>query len=407
MKKIISTICFLFLVSCFLPNIGSASLVDDLKAQIEQKEQEIKQLEQQAAIYKKELEGAQSQKNTLNNQLAAIASRIKKLQGDISITSARISATTLKIEQLALDIDQKQDEVDKKRTEVSNLIQVLAEYDRESLIEVILTKSNFSDFINQVRYLELLQENIQTNITDLLAIKKDMEQQKTSAEYQKNQLASLNSQLKSQKSIIDQEKTEKSYLLVQTKGQEQQYQTLLNDTLRKQQEIEQQIFDLEDKIKLTLDPNSVPEAHAGVLSWPLEGVLTQKYGYTAFSKKMYKSGFHNGIDISASYGEPIKAARMGKIIGIGNCGRYAYGKWMLIEHDNKLTTLYGHLSSYGAYKIGDTVERGAIIGYEGSTGYSTGPHLHFGVYASETVQIQKVWYGTLPIGAHLDPQKYL
>jgi murein DD-endopeptidase MepM/ murein hydrolase activator NlpD len=408
MKKIIITTCFLFFVSCFLfPNIIHASLVDDLRAQIEQKEQEIKQLEQQAAEYKKQLETTQSQKNTLANQLSTIESRIKKLQGDISVTSARISATGLKIEELSLDIEQKQDEIDKKKKEVSDTIQVLAEYDRESLMEIILSRADFSDFINQVRYLELLQESIQKNITELKTIKAGMEQDKSIAQTQKAQLANLQSQLKGQKQVIDTEKQEKNYLLVQTKGQEKQYQTLLNDTLRKQQEIEQQIFDLEDKIKLTIDPSAVPEAHAGVLSWPLEGVLTQGYGYTAFSKKMYKSGFHNGIDISSSYGTPIKAARSGKVIGIGNCGRYAYGKWILIEHDNKLTTLYGHMSSYGDFKEGDMVERGNIIGYEGSTGYSTGAHLHFGVYASETVKIQTVWYGRVPIGANLDPMKYL
>ncbi|MBU4284664.1 peptidoglycan DD-metalloendopeptidase family protein [Patescibacteria group bacterium] len=407
MRKIISIICLLLLVSTLLPQISRASLVNDLKVQIEQKEQEIKQLEAQAAAYKKELETTQSAKNTLNNQLATIASRIKKLQNDIYITSARISSTTLKIEELSLDIDEKQDEIDKKKKEISDVIQVLAEYDNESLMEIVLTKASFSDFLNQVRYLESLQESIQENLTALQSIKKDMESQKTTTVQQKNQLAALQGQLSGQKQVVDKEKEEKNYLLVQTKGQEKQYQTLLNDTLRKQQEVEQQIFDLEDKIKLTLDPNSMPEARSGVLSWPLDGVLTQSYGYTAYSKKLYTSGFHNGIDIASSYGEAIRAARDGKVLAIGNCGSYAYGKWIMIEHDNKLTTLYGHMSGYGGFKAGDSVKRGDIIGYEGSTGYSTGPHLHFGVYASETVEIQKVWYGTVPIGAHLDPQKYL
>jgi murein DD-endopeptidase MepM/ murein hydrolase activator NlpD len=381
-------------------------LVDDLQSQINQKEQEIKQLEAQAAAYQKELDSTQSQKNTLSNQLNTIASRIRALQAEISVTTGKISATSLKIDSLSLDIQLKQDEIDKKKKEISDLLQVLAEYDRESLIEIILTQNNLSDFINQIHYLETLHENIQKIITDLQNMKKDMQTQKTNAEVQKSQLASLRNQLSGQKSIVDSEKQEKSYLLTQTKGQEKQYQNLLNDTLRKQEEIQQQIFDLEDKIKASIDPSSI-EARPGTLSWPLEGVLTQGYGYTAFSKKMYKSGFHNGIDISTKYGAPIKAARGGKILAIGNCGKYAYGKWVLVEHDNKLTTLYGHLSSYGAFKTGDLVERGDVIGYEGSTGYSTGAHLHFGVYTSESIQVQKVWYGTVPIGAHLDPQKYL
>jgi len=199
MKKVISLIFFLSFVFYFTPNLCSATSIEDFKAQIEQKEQEIKQLEQQAAAYKKELEGTQSQKNTLNNQLATIANRIKALQADISVTTGKISATSLKIESLKLDINVKQDEIDKKRKEISDVIQILAENDRESLMEIVLTKASFSDFVNQVRYLELLQENVQKNITDLQNIKKDMEAQKTSAEYQKNQLASLNSQLKGQK----------------------------------------------------------------------------------------------------------------------------------------------------------------------------------------------------------------
>ncbi|MFH1129484.1 MAG: peptidoglycan DD-metalloendopeptidase family protein [Patescibacteria group bacterium] len=406
MKKIITTICILFLGTWLLPSVCSAGLVDDLQAQISQKEQEIKQLEAQAAEYQKELSSTQSQKNTLNNQLAIIAGRIKALQGDISVTGSRISATSLRIESLGLDINLKQDEIDKKIKEISDLLQIMAEYDKESLMEIVLTQNNLSDFMNQIHYMESIQESIQINITGLQNIKREMETQKSSAEIQKNQLASLKNQLSSQKSIVDNQKQEKNTLLVQTKGQEKQYQALLNDTLRKQQEVEQAIFDLEDKIKATIDPNSI-EARPGALSWPMEGVLTQGYGYTAFSKKMYASGFHNGIDISTKYGTPIKSARGGKILAIGNCGKYAYGKWIMVEHDNKLTTLYGHMSGYGGFRAGDEVQRGDIIGYEGSTGYSTGAHVHFGVYTSESVQIQKAWYGTVPIGAHLDPQKYL
>jgi murein DD-endopeptidase MepM/ murein hydrolase activator NlpD len=405
MKKVISFVLLLFLV---VPVIAqAASLIDDLRSQIDQKEQEIKKLEAQAAAYKKELESAQSQKNTLKNQLALIQSRITKLRNDISITGAKIDNSSLKIEELTLDIGEKQNEIDKRKESLATMIQILYEYDDESLIEMVLVRNSFSDFLNQVHYLETVQKNVHQDLLAFQELKKGLEQDRTEAEKQRSELYGLQNQLAGQKKIVEQEKGEKDYLLIQTKGQEKQYQSLLDDTLKKQAEIQQEIYELEDKLKLAYDPSSLPESRSGVLSWPLGGVLTQGYGYTAYSKKLYATGFHNGIDISSSYGEPIRAALNGTVLAIGNCGKYAYGKWVAVKHENGLTTLYGHLSGYGGFKTGDSVKTGDIIGYEGSTGYSTGPHLHFGVYVTQTFRVESMWYGMLPIGAHLDPMKYL
>ena len=414
MKKAITFSILIFSVLFLLPispaksqDASTAALVDDLQSQINSKQQEIQKLEEQAAAYKKELQNAQSQSSTLKNQIATIDSRIKKLQNDISLTSAKIDSTSLKIEQLALDISSKQNEIDKKKDGIASMMQVLYEYDQESLMEMALTKTTFSDLLDQVHYIETIQENVYNDMLAYQDLKKGLEDTKSLTEAQKNDLISLRGQLSGQKEIVNDEKQEKNYLLTTTKGQEKQYQSLLNETLRQQSEIEQQIFDLEDKIKKAYNPSALPAPHAGVLSWPLDGIMTQGYGNTPYSKKLYASGFHNGIDIASAYGEPIRSARDGVILAIGNCGKYAYGKWVMVQHDNGLTTLYGHMSNYGAFKIGQNVKRGDIIGYEGSTGFSTGAHLHFGVYPSETVEIKKVWYGTLPVGASVNPLDYL
>ena len=410
MKKVILTILILFFVLGYMPLTAisqSTILIEELKAQISNKEEEIKKLEEQAAAYKKELESAQSQKNTLKNQISLIEGRVKKLQNDISITSVRIESASLKIDELSLDISERQNEIDKKKDSIASIMQVLYEYDQASLIEVLLTKTTLSDLMDQIHYLESLQNEVYENLIAYQELKKGLENKKSETEAQRNELYSLQNQLSSQKQIVAKEKEEKNYLLVQTKGQEKQYQSLLDDTLKKQQEIQQSIYELEDKLQLAYDPNSLPESRSGVLDWPLGGFLSQGYGYTAYSKKLYKGGFHNGIDIASSYGEPIKAALNGTITASGNCGRYAYGRWIAVQHENALTTLYAHLSGYGAFKVGDKVKTGDIIGYEGSTGYSTGPHLHFGVYVAQTFRVEIMWYGALPIGAHLDPMKYL
>jgi murein DD-endopeptidase MepM/ murein hydrolase activator NlpD len=408
MKRAVIFSIILLLAACYLlPIAAKASLIDDLKAEIAQKEEEIKKLEEQAVAFKKQLQDAQSLKNTLQNQISIVESRIKKLKNDIYITAAKIGNATLKIDALGLDIAEKQNEVDKRKDSIGIMIQNLYEYDQESLIELVLMKNSFSDFLNQVHYLELLQANVHRDMTALQELKRGLEQQKTDMEDQRNQLSVLNNQLYSQKQLVDKEKQDKDNLLIKTKGQEKQYQSLLDDALKKEQEIQQEIYDLEDKLNFAYDPNSLPESRPGVLSWPVDGLLTQAYGITPYSQKLYKQGFHNGIDISSSYGDQIRAARDGKIVALGSCGRYAYGNWIAIEHDNRLTTLYGHMSNYGKFRVGDSVKRGDIIGYEGSTGYSTGTHLHFGVYVSETFRVESRWFGQLPIGAHLDPMKYL
>ncbi len=111
--------------------------------------------------------------------------------------------------------------------------------------------------------------------------------------------------------------------------------------------------------------------------YPVQGVITSGYGYRPdpFTRVI---SFHNGIDIANLANTPIKAAREGIVVTVGfNAG--GYGKYIVISHSNGFQTLYAHLNSF-AVKVGKKVSRGAIIGYMGSTGYSTGNHLHFTIF---------------------------
>lgn len=413
MKKFVRIVCVLgFMICFFLPLAGRASILDDLKQEIETKNAEIKQLEEQAKAYQQSLKETQQNKNTLQNQLATIEARIRKLRGDINLTSARISSTTLQIEELTLEIYEKTKQIQKHKENIAGIIRTIYENDKRTLLELVLENQKFSDFLNQIQYIELLQKNLQQNLESLRLLKSTLEEQKIDAENKKSSLQTYNAQLYSQKQIEDNQKSQKDNLLRQTRGQETRYQNLLSDIEQRQGQIREEIFELEEQLRLTLDPESIPRPHSGVLSWPNEGLLTQNYGYTPYSKRLYKSGFHNGIDVAAGYGAPIRAARDGIVRAMGDtdkyCPRGAYGKWIAIKHDNNLTTFYAHFSAFGSYGIGDTVKKGNIIGYEGSSGYSTGSHLHFGVYASNTFILkQSIYCGLLPIGATINPMDYL
>ena len=111
--------------------------------------------------------------------------------------------------------------------------------------------------------------------------------------------------------------------------------------------------------------------------WPLDGgYISSDFGGRANPFDGYSSDYHPGIDIAANYGTPIYASAAGYVQRAGWYG--GYGKYIKISHDYGYATAYGHLSSI-EISAGDYVSKGQIIGYVGSTGYSTGPHLHFEV----------------------------
>lgn len=230
-------------------------------------------------------------------------------------------------------------------------------------------------------------------------------------------------------------KSDRSNILVTTKAEEKRYQELLKDREARTRALEAEIFTIEEKIRITIDPASLPSKKPGVLAGPLPDIstkscwdggesskncVTQYFGNTPFAiSGAYNGKGHNGIDFRASFGTPIIAALSGVVDAVGDtdleCRGVSYGKWVLVKHGNNLSTMYAHLSSINI-SLGQGVARGDRIGYSGNTGYATGPHLHFTVFATQGVAVQKVkskvcgTYMTVPISAlnaYLNPLDYL
>lgn len=210
-----------------------------------------------------------------------------------------------------------------------------------------------------------------------------------------------------------------------TKNSQANYSKLLATRQQQKEAFEREVDSLQEQLKITIDPTHIPKTGTGVLVYPLDTIrVTQYFGNTTFATKnpqIYTTGSHPGIDFAASIGTPVKAALGGTVVAAANMdvaggGRCrAYGKWIMIKHTNGLSTLYGHLSLIGVTK-GQTVSTGDIIGYSGNTGATTGPHLHFGVYATEGVRITNltsssycsgVLYPLADPKAYLNPLSYL
>lgn len=413
--KIIVLITILLIPIAF----SCAQNIQNLRNQINQKNSEIDNLEKEIASFQSQLDNLGQQKSSLSNSIKQLDLTRKKLVADISITQKKIDKTNLTIESLSSDIGNKEDKITNNIESISSGIRNTNEFEQDNIVGILLSQDNFTTTWNDLSDIVTVRENIRKNITQLKEIKGKLEDTKKETVSAKNELTLLKSKLADQHKIVVQNTNEKNKLLKQTKNNEANYQKLLTDRLAKKEAFEKELRDYESQLQFTLDPSKLPTG--GVLSWPLDKIkITQMFGKTADSKRLYTSGSHSGVDLRASVGTPVKAMADGVVTGIGNtddtCVGTSFGKWVFIQYNNGLASAYGHLSLIKASE-GQKILRGEIVGYSGNTGHTTGPHLHVSVYVGSAVSVQKrpsttcegrVYTMPLaPTNAYLDPLYYL
>lgn len=391
----------LFPVQVIFAQVDEAALRDEISV----KEEEIKKLEAEEAVYKQALLETQSQSKTLKSQISLIESQINQLTINLKITKAKISKTESDIKLHSREIKEKEKEIQNRKLAMGESMRFLARLENQGVVVMILKSDKFSDFLNSNQYLTDLENGLYNNFTILAQDKAELESLVSEEKNLKKNLNDFKSELFVKNNLVQKQKQEKDNLLRTTKNKETEYQKMISQVQIKQAEIQSEIFELENKLRGEV--GWVPLPRPGALAWPMLGRITQGYGptsITGFYNDSYK--FHNGIDIAVYYGAPIRAALDGVVVASGDNGKYVYGAWLAIRHNNGLTTLYTHLSAKAA-SVGQTVSQGQIIGYEGSTGFVTGPHLHFTVYSTNTFKVEKRWFGLLPLGGSVNPFDYL
>jgi murein DD-endopeptidase MepM/ murein hydrolase activator NlpD len=373
----------------------SASRIDDLKQKISDNNAQIAQIQKEIDELQNQLDKIGQDKKTLKNQISQLETTIKNLKANINLTEKKIIAANLNIEELNGEIQLKEEKIADSKKVLAETIRNINEAESKSLIEILLANASLSDFYGDIEQMNDFQNTINANLEQLKELKNDLQNQEAAKEAEKNNLENLHSRLTDQKKITETQNSQKSTLLKETQNKESLYKKQLAEQLAKQQALEKEISAYEEQIRIEIDPNSLPKTGSGVLKWPIDPpiVITQYFGNTPFATQnpqVYGGNGHDGIDLRAAIGTPIKAARSGVVTAIGNAVSYCrgyqigYGKWILIKHDNNISTFYAHLSLIKV-SPGDNVETGQLIGYSGDTGYATGPHLHFGVFATQAV----------------------
>ncbi len=411
----------LILVFAVAPRLCSGqAIVDQLQAKISAHNEEIKKLEGEIKKYQAAVNLTSAEKDSLQRAIKLVETNRQKLAADIKLTENKISATSLKLQQLGSQIGDKEAGIKRNKEAIAEAARLMQRRSADSWLEVMLVTPTLADFWQEQTSLLQYADRVEENREELEELKGALEVDQATVTTEKSKLSNFKEDLADEKYLADKEKANKDKLLKDTSNKESNYKKLLSESVARKQAFEKELFDFESQLKIAIDPSLLPTLGTKPLMWPIaDHFITQAFGVTADSKRLYTSGSHNGIDLRASVGTPIRAAASGVVVGIGDtdtvCRRASYGKWILLRHANGLSTLYAHLSLIKV-KPGDAVMVGSTIAYSGNTGYATGPHLHFTVYATQGVQISSrqstVCAGTytMPIAdpkAYLNPMDYL
>lgn len=389
--------------------------ITELQKHIEEKSVELQKIQQQKEEVQKTIDTVSRSGDSIKKDIQLYNTNINQLNLSIKANSVNIERLGLEIESLAQEITNTRATIAAQKEAISSLFAELQQREDETLFTRLLRSETLSESVSEIENVSSLNASLFENITKLERLQVEYADKINQTKKKKTEKVVQAGNLVNLQQITLEQKQEKQKLLEQTKSVEQYYQQQLDELNKKQDEIDSVIAEIEQKMRASFDPTLLPIKRKDVLAFPVDNpYLTQCYGRTPFAIHAYRTKTHNGIDFGAPIGTPILAADDGRVIKVGNndrgtsrWNRYQYGKHVLIQHENNLTTLYAHLSKY-IVKEGDIVKRGDVIGYVGNTGYSFGPHVHVIVFWAPSIQYKAIppAAGVVPVGVTIDPLDY-
>ena len=392
-------------------NISHADTTQDaLKKVQNEKEDALDELKDKIKTYQKIVNLKDKEHDQLAAQAENLAAQSDVLQGDITSNERRLADLGQQIESLESRVKEKERVIGVQKDLLANVLR--SYYDSQTqavgVAPMLLTSpDDFDRLLSGRDHLFETGEGVREMLSGIVNLRNSLVREHTLASEKKVEVASVKFQLEQQNAYLENSRRNKEALAAKAATEQAKYSDMVSDLEKQRKAIEDEIEQLDAARAGKIDLSSIPGFGSGVLGYPVKSPhKTQGYGKTKFTK-WYT--FHNGVDFADAVGTPVLAAEDGEVVAMGDEGKYAYGKWIAIKHNNGLTTLYGHLSKQSVKK-GEDVDRGEKIGLMGSTGYSTGPHVHFGVYTSESFEVvnsSSVKGLLIPTGAHINPEKYL
>lgn len=372
MKKKLALVIAVLISTNALTSVGASS-VDELQ-------QQQKQYQQQLQKTQADLNKAKKERTEIANTVAQLDNAVNTAQQTLNTVEGRISDLNSKIEQSTIDLEKNTQELNDKKELFKTRIRSMYKYHSTySHLDIVLDAENFDDFFyrakimkNVLDYDKNLVNEVRDRVNNIKSTKESLEQQKKNREAEKREQALRLRELDA------------------SRAAKNDYLRTVNMDIKKLEQMEDYLLEQSERIaeQIKNTTNKDMKYSDDEMIWPLPGVSTSSVTSPFGSRlhpvlKTYR--MHNGVDIGAGSGRDIVAAKSGTVIFAGTDS--GYGNYVIIDHGTKdgssITTLYAHASKL-LVKKGDEVKTGQVIAKVGSTGMSTGPHLHFEVRKNGT-----------------------
>ncbi|MBQ4409960.1 MAG: peptidoglycan DD-metalloendopeptidase family protein [Firmicutes bacterium] len=360
-KVTLWSVALAMVAAVMLTPFAKAATIDDWQNQLNNKNKQKEQIQEELNQSKKDLEAAEKELNALDQKIYQAGVELNQLTGELNETKAEIVKGLEELEQLKKDIEKQNDDLNAR-------LRSMYKNGDVGMLSVVFGSSSMSDVLTNMD----MVQRIYNADAELL---KSIQEQYDLVDAQNRKLEALKVQLEEQQAVI----AEKKIALEADEAEARARRNALQadaDSLQKQYDaVKKEADSISETIKVLQSQNT--QYIGGAMCWPSQAStrITSPFGWRYLSL-LGGRNYHTGVDIGAAGGTNILAANSGKVIKAG--WNNSYGYMVMVDHGGGIVTLYAH-SSKLLVKTGDVVTRGQAIALIGSTGMSTGNHLHFEV----------------------------
>lgn len=340
------------------PQRAAASELEELQQELQRLQQEMEDILKRLSTTKKQEGQVLSDLAKIESQLEKTRAQLRRLENDLSYLQSLIRRAEIELADAEERLAERQDYLGRR-------VRAVYEAGTVGYLQVLLGSTSFSDFLNRF---DLLRQLVSKDRELMVAVQEERQQvedRKLDLEQKRLQALSLRDKASAQKASIEYQQSVKERYLAKVREDRELYERSLD-------ELEETSRQLEQEIRRLAPWGTRPKS----LAWPTTVRRITSYFGPRFHPILRTYRQHTGIDIGAGMGARVTSAEWGIVRSAGVLG--GYGNCIMVDHGGGIWTLYAHLSSIKV-SVGQTVARGELIGLVGSTGLSTGPHLHFEV----------------------------